>query len=117
MSEHLKASSDPLQIWQSSDAFVHIAKGSFRFVHREQPELKKAVARHRREKIRVAAPGVEHQPLGMTGSERDQSVLQLERAEFGHLAEVDAVHGTLGSRALPATALSWINAAVKKRTH
>ena len=101
MSEHLKASSDPLQIWQSSDAFVHIAKGSFRFVHREQPELKKAVARHRREKIRVAAPGVEHQPLGMAGSARDQRVLQLERAEFGHFVEIGATHDISLTRRSP----------------
>jgi hypothetical protein len=52
----------------------------------------------------------------MMGSERDQSVLQLERAEFGQLVEVGAIHGTLGSRTPSATALSWINAAAKKRT-
>src|SRR6516164_7274000 len=53
----------------------------------------------------------------MARSERDQCILQLERAESGHFVEIGAAHGTLASPAHPATALSWINAAVKKRKH
>ena len=44
--------------------------------------LEKAVTRHSRQEVRIAATGIEHHPFGMARGQAHQPVLQLERAEL-----------------------------------
>ena len=79
---------NPVRRGQAADTGRHTRTASFRLDRREQPELEKAVARLYCQKIRVAPPGVQHQPIGVAGRQRDESVLQFERAQLPKPGEV-----------------------------
>ncbi len=79
--ESLETRHSPFLWRQARNAVGQAGGRAFGLGHREQAELKEAVARRRRQKIRVAAAGVQHHPLGVARGERDQPVFQLERAQ------------------------------------
>ena len=81
-----KRSVKPFALRKAADAFGHVGERALRLAHREQAELPEAVARNGREKVRIAAAGVEHRCIGGTlyraaARGLDQFVLQFERAE------------------------------------
>ena len=60
---------NPFPLGQASDTRGQAVGAPFSLGHREQTELKEAVARLCREKIRIAAAGIQHHAIGMAGRE------------------------------------------------
>ena len=82
-------STDPSPL--RSPAEAGLQGGPLGLVQRVAVELGERPAGFDRHPVRVAATGVEHQPLGRLSSELDQLVLELERAEPLELPLVVAV--------------------------
>jgi hypothetical protein len=90
--EGVKARLDSLESRMPADAFRHVGEGALSLQHGEQPELEKSVARDGRQEVRVAATGVEHQALGVTGRQARQLILDLERTELRQFGVIDRAH-------------------------
>lgn len=90
--EALEAALDAGDLGQPADAVLHVGIAEFRFCDGEQAEAEEGPSRQRRQEVRIAAPGIQHQPVFPAGGELDQLVLQLEGAQLGILRIVDG-HG------------------------
>ena len=88
-----RASSPASRGWPPT-AFRHVGKGTFCLLQREQPKLEEAMAGDGCQEVGIAATGVEHHPIGVTGGQAHQLVLELERAELRQLGVIDSRHGT-----------------------
>ena len=83
---------EPFEPGMAAHALRPISERPLGFLHGEQPQLEEAVTRQSRQKVRIAAPGVEHRAVGVARGELGEVVLKFERAEFCELGEVDRFH-------------------------
>jgi len=79
----LEAVFNAFDIGQAADAGRHVRIRQFGLGRCKQPQAEEGAPGRCRQKVRVATPGVEHQPVGLARCHLDQFILELERAQMG----------------------------------